>query len=202
MDQEKLLTYCKEESEDHNKEFACKCIKHAVAELPYSFARDPKWEGRNRIGANAHCYDGGILFYQTRPKQFFFESEKCCKIGEAQITQIDCENILCFKKILKKIIGANRINSKGKKKEQEKHKSTKFYMVQKKFMSKFYSNKFGRICVDDRVPKSQIHTFLQTQRLEIARSTPSKSPCGFFILFFQIARGEKERCASSAVHTL
>jgi len=92
MDQEKLLTYCKEESEDHIKQFACKCIKHAVAELPYSFARDPKWEGRNRIGANAHCYDGGIIFYQTRPKQFFFESEKCCKIAEVQITQREVQN--------------------------------------------------------------------------------------------------------------
>ena len=120
MDQEKLLTYCKEEGEDHIKDFTYKCIKHAAADLPYSFARDPKWEGRNRIGANAHCYDGGIIFYQTWLKQFFSDSEKCSKIVEAQITQIDCENILGFKKILKQIIGANRINSKGKKKDVKK----------------------------------------------------------------------------------
>ena len=128
MDQEKLLTYCKEEGEDHIKDFTYKCIKHAAADLPYSFARDPKWEGRNRIGANAHCYDGGIIFYQTWLKQFFSESEKCSKIVEAQITQIDCENILGFKKILKQIIGANRTNSKGKKKD-EKNTSTKIYVV-------------------------------------------------------------------------
>ena len=121
MDQEKLLTYCKEEGEDHIKDFTYKCINHAAADLPYSFARDPKWEGRNRIGANAHCYDGGIIFYQTWLKQFFSESEKCSKIVEAQITQIDCENILGFKKILKQIIEANRTNSKGKKKEEKKH---------------------------------------------------------------------------------
>ena len=128
MDQEKLLTYYKEESEDHIKDFTYKCIKHAAANLSYSFARDPKWEGRNRIGANGHCYDGGIIFYQTWLKQFFSESEKCCKIVEAQITQIDCENILGFKNILKQIIGANRINSEGKKKD-EKNTSTKIYVV-------------------------------------------------------------------------
>ena len=121
MDQEKLLTYCKEEGEDHIIDFTYKCIKHAAADLLYSFARDPKWEGRNRIGANAHCYDGGIIFYQTWLKQFFSDSEKCSKIVEAQITQIDCENILGFKKILKQIIEANRTNSKGKKKEEKKH---------------------------------------------------------------------------------
>ena len=146
MDQEKLLTYCKEEGEDHIKDFTYKCINHAAADLPYSFARDPKWEGRNRIGANAHCYDGGIIFYQTWLKQFFSESEKCSKIVEAQITQIDCENILGFKKILKQIIGANRTNSKGKKKDEKKHKSTKIYVVRNNFMSKFHSNKFGRMC--------------------------------------------------------
>ena len=154
MDQEKLLTYCKEEGEDHIKDFTCKCIKHAAADLPYSFARDPKWEGRNRIGANAHCYDGGIIFYQTWLKQFFSESEKCSKIVKnvlkcsknIQITQIDCENILGFKKILKQIIGANRINSKGKKKDEKKHKSTKIYMVRNNLMSKFHSKKFGRMC--------------------------------------------------------
>ena len=146
MDQEKLLTYYKEESEDHIKDFTYKCIKHAAADLPYSFARDPKWEGRNRIGANAHCYDGGIIFYQTWLKQFFSESEKCSKIVEAQITQIDCENILGFKKILKQIIEVNRTNSKGKKKEEKKHKSTKIYVVRNNFMSKFHSNKFGRMC--------------------------------------------------------
>ena len=59
MDQEKLLTYCKEDSENHIKDFAYKCIEYAAAEFPYPFARDPKWEGRNRIGANDHCYDGG-----------------------------------------------------------------------------------------------------------------------------------------------
>ena len=122
MDQEKLLTYCKEEGEDHIKDFTYKCIKHAAADPPYSFARDPKWEGRNRIGAYALCYDGGIIFYQTWLKQFFSESEKCCKIVEAQITQIDCENILGFKKILKQIIGANRTNSKGKKKRSEERR--------------------------------------------------------------------------------
>ena len=134
MDQEKLLTYCKEDSEDHIKDFAYKCIKHAAAKLSYSFARDPNWEGRNRIGANAHCYDGGIIFYQTRLKLFFSKSEKCCKIVEAQITKIDCENILGFKKILKQIIELNRINSKEKKKEKEKHKSTKIYVVRKFFV--------------------------------------------------------------------
>ena len=69
---------------------------------------------------------------------------KCSK--NIQITQIDCENILGFKKILKQIIGANRINSKGKKKDEKKHKSTKIYMVRNNFMSKFHSNKFGRMC--------------------------------------------------------
>ena len=60
MDQEKLLTYCKEDSENHIKDFAYKCIEYAAAEFPYPFARDPKWEGRNRIGANGHCYDGEL----------------------------------------------------------------------------------------------------------------------------------------------
>ena len=95
MDQEKLLTYCKEEDEDHIKDFTCKCIKHAAADLPYSFARDPKWEGRNRIGANAHCYDGGIIFYQTWLKQFFSESEKCSKI---------VKNVLKIFKLLRLIV--------------------------------------------------------------------------------------------------
>ena len=53
---------------------------------------------------------------------------------EAQITKIDCENILGFKKILKQIIELNRINSKEKKKEKEKHKNTKIYVVRKFFV--------------------------------------------------------------------
>ena len=39
----------------------------------------------------------------------------CCKIAEAQIIKIDCENILGLWKIFKLRIGTMKINSKKKK---------------------------------------------------------------------------------------
>ena len=36
----------------------------------------------------------------------------CCKIAEAQITKIDCENILGLRKISKLTIGMKKINPK------------------------------------------------------------------------------------------
>ena len=39
---------------------------------------------------------------------------KCCKIVEAQITKINCENILDLKKISKQTIGTKKINPKEK----------------------------------------------------------------------------------------
>ena len=48
----------------------------------------------------------------------------CCKIVEAQITNIDCENILGLWKIFKLTIGTKKINSKKKKTQ-----NTKIYVV-------------------------------------------------------------------------
>ena len=72
----------------------------------------------------------------------FSNSHSCCKIVEAQITKIDCENILGLGKIFKLTKGTKKINPK-----ENRHKTPRFMWLSNNLhprttMNKFHYNKF------------------------------------------------------------
>ena len=69
----------------------------------------------------------------------------CCKIEEAQITKIDCENILDLRKISKQTTGTKKINPK-----ENRHKTPRITWFSNSLhpqatIKKFHYNKFGII---------------------------------------------------------
>ena len=80
----------------------------------------------------------------------------CCKIVEAQIIKVDCENILNLRKIFKLTIEMKKINPK-----ENRHKTPRFTwfgnnLHSRTIMNKFYYNKF-------RIIQISVEELLQTQ---------------------------------------
>ena len=102
---------------------------------------------------HSNCLECCLL---RRLGSFLFSLSRC-KIAEAQITKIDCENILGLWKIFKLTIGMKKINPK-----ENKHKTPRFMwfgnsLYSRGTMNKFHYNKFGIIQIGiEKLSQTQI----------------------------------------------